>query len=261
MDLSFIGSGNTATVLARKAISSGHRILQVYSPERGHAIRLAEQVSAEAADEISSIKKNTDLLIIAVRDEGLEAVAKRLGSFPATVVHTAGAVSIKALEPAGERFGVLYPLQSLRREAPELPPLTLLTDGNNAESRAIIHEFAVTIAIKVVEADDHTRMRYHLAATVVNNFTNYLYIMARQFCQEEKISFTLLQPLMEETILRLRRMSPDESQTGPAWRNDETTLSKHRQLLTAHPSLNAFYEMFTAEILKFRLTHEDRTPA
>ena len=83
----------------------------------------------------------------------------------------------------------------------------------------------------VLEADDDTRLKYHLAATMVNNFTNYLFAQAESFCKKENISFAVLQPLMEETVIRLRNISPHETQTGPAIRNDLDTLKKHRELL------------------------------
>ncbi len=40
--------------------------------------------------------------------------------------------------------------------------------------------------------------------------------MAELFCKKENISFAVLQPLMEETVIRLRNISPYDTQTGPA---------------------------------------------
>ena len=97
-----------------------------------------------------------------------------------------------------------------------------------------------------------TRLKYHLAATLVNNFTNYLFAMAESFCKKENISFAVLQPLMEETVIRLRNISPAATQTGPAIRNDQNTIQKHRELLNDYPAhIAKFYELFTQEIQKF----------
>ena len=73
------------------------------------------------------------------------------------------------------------------------------------------------------------RLKYHLAATLVNNFTNYLFTVAENFCKKKNISFAILQPLMEETVMRMRNISPAATQTGPAIRNDRLTLEKHRE--------------------------------
>src|SRR5664279_4519642 len=127
----------------------------------------------------------------------------------------------------------------------------MLVDGNIPESKRQIKEFAATISEIVLEADDDTRLKYHLAGTLVNNFTNYLFVLAETFCKKENISFAVLQPLMEETVFRLRNASPRILQTGPAIRNDQVTLQKHRQLLLQYPSLLEFYEKFTKEIQDF----------
>ncbi|MEJ0101166.1 MAG: DUF2520 domain-containing protein [Bacteroidota bacterium] len=43
------------------------------------------------------------------------------------------------------------------------------------------------------------RVKLHVAAIFVSNFTNYLYILAEEYCRREGIDFKLLQPLIEET--------------------------------------------------------------
>jgi hypothetical protein len=43
-------------------------------------------------------------------------------------------------------------------------------------------------------------------------------------------------------------MAPSDAQTGPAVRNDESTIAKHLQLLEAHPQLKEMYQLFTKSI-------------
>jgi predicted short-subunit dehydrogenase-like oxidoreductase (DUF2520 family) len=251
MDIVLIGSGNTATVLGCTSISSGHKIVQVYSRNPEHANKLATRLQTSSTSYISSIEKRADLMIVAIKDEAISAFAKDLGEVKCTIAHTAGAIPMSDLGHSNKLFGVLYPLQSLRKEMVTFPPITMLVDGNTSDSKKRITEFASSISDNVLEADDDTRLKYHLAATVVNNFTNYLFAQAESFCKKENISFAVLQPLMEETVIRLRNISPYETQTGPAERNDQSTLNKHRQLLSAYPSLLEFYEKFTKGIKNF----------
>jgi hypothetical protein len=254
MDIVLIGSGNTATVLGRKSLAAGHRIVQVYSRNASHANQLSIRLGTSSTSYISSIEKRTDLMIIAIKDEAVPAFVKDLGDIKCLLTHTAGAIPMfEAMGLNNKLYGVLYPLQSLRKEMETIPPLTMLIDGNNHESKKLVMEFAVTIAEKVMETDDSTRLKYHLAATIVNNFTNYLFSLAESFCKKENISFAVLQPLMEETVLRLRYNSPGSFQTGPAFRNDKITLEKHRNLLVNYPSLSEFYEKFTKEIQNLNL--------
>jgi len=253
MDIVLIGSGNVATVLGRKSLAAGHRILQVYSRHEDHANHLANRLGARVASSVSAVDKNADLMIIALRDEVLAPFAQALGETKSLLMHTAGALSIHEVRGAAGLYGVLYPLQSLRKEIDLIPPLTILVDGNKIEARDQIKEFASTIAGTVIESDDRTRLKYHLAATVVNNFTNHLFVQAASFCEKENISFAVLQPLIEETVMRLRYVSPIIAQTGPAFRNDHNTIQKHRELLKDYPVIARFYDLFTEEIQKFAL--------
>jgi predicted short-subunit dehydrogenase-like oxidoreductase (DUF2520 family) len=253
MDIVLIGSGNTATVLGRKAKAVGHRIVQVFSRNEEHANQLAVRLSASSTSSINSIEKNADLLIIALKDDIIKSFVQEIGGLKVPIVHTAGAIPMEEISGQNILYGVLYPLQSLRKEIENLPQFTILMDGNNEDSKKLIHEFAVSIAEIVLEADDITRLKYHLAATVVNNFTNHLFAMAESFCENENISFALLQPLMEETVIRLRNASPMSLQTGPAIRNDIITQEKHKQLLLSHPALLEFYEKFTREIQNYHI--------
>ena len=71
MDIVIIGSGNTATVLGRKSLAAGHRIVQVYSRNSSHANTLATRLGTNSTSYISTIEKKADLMIIALRDEAI----------------------------------------------------------------------------------------------------------------------------------------------------------------------------------------------
>jgi len=248
MDILLIGSGNTATVLGRKCLLAGHRIIQVYSRQDEHASRLALHLNTRYTTQISSVEKNADLMIVALRDEAILPFMEAVGVIRFPVAHTAGSVSIEAVKNPGQCYGVVYPLQSLRREIDLIPPITMLVDGNTPETLEVFLRFADSIADQTIRADDTTRLKYHLAATLVNNFTNYLFALTEDFCEMENISFALLQPLIEETVIRLRNISPVSTQTGPAIRNDQLTLDKHRRIIKDYPALSRLYELFTQEI-------------
>jgi len=254
MDIVLIGSGNVATVIGRKSVAAGHRILQVYSRNESHANLLATRLGTVSTSYISTIERKADLTLLALRDEALVPFVKDLGVTSSILAHTAGAVSIGILSSSAEKYGVLYPLQSLRKEIEKMTPLTMLVDGRGPGVKELLKKFASSVSDIVVEADDETRLKYHVTATIVNNFTNHLFAAAASFCEKENISFTVLQPLMEETVMRLRNMSPAQVQTGPALRNDLITLQKHRDILQSYPSLLNFYELFTNEIQKSALS-------
>jgi hypothetical protein len=203
---------------------------------------------SESTSVFSDIKKKADLMIIALADDAVIPFIKTINEINVPVAHTGGAVPLDSVKNPGDLYGVLWPLQSLRKEIEIIPPLTLLVDANKTESREIFMSYARTIAEIVLEADDQSRLKYHLAATLVNNFTNYLFATAENFCKNENISFEVLQPLIEETVMRIRNISPSETQTGAAIRNDLLTLDKHRKIIKNYPNILRLYELFTMEI-------------
>ncbi|HEY4968131.1 MAG TPA: NAD(P)-binding domain-containing protein, partial [Puia sp.] len=68
MDIILIGSGNTATILGRKSIAAGHRIIQVYSRQDEHGRRLAQLLNSSSTSSLSAVEKKADLMIVALAD-------------------------------------------------------------------------------------------------------------------------------------------------------------------------------------------------
>jgi len=110
--------------------------------------------------------------------------------------------------------------------------------------------FAKTFSNDVTVAGDQERLRYHIAAVLVSNFTNHLYAVAERFCEKEKINFKNLLPLINEVTSRINLTSPYDVQTGPAIREDISTLNLHLQVLSAHPDIKYLYLKLSESILK-----------
>jgi predicted short-subunit dehydrogenase-like oxidoreductase (DUF2520 family) len=243
-----IGTGNTAVVLSRKMKAAGHRIVQVMGRNKTAAEALAAQVDSTFSSEWIEINENADVYIIAVSDCAISEVAKGLNLHGKKIVHTAGAVSIKVLQPYASHYGVFYPLQTLSKSSEHLPEIPVVIDASDEATLQILETLAQSISVHVEKATDEDRARMHLAAVFCNNFTNHLYALADQFCKKEGIQFSVLLPLIEETAVRLRQMPASTSQTGPAVRNDTATIDKHLALLEKYPQLQLIYSMFTKSI-------------
>ena len=251
MEVVIIGSGNTATVLGTKMLQAGHEILQVISRQEAHAARLASALNSTYSTGLSAIRREAELYLVALSDNALYELGANLSLPGKLVVHTAGTVSKEVLRKVSAHSGVLYPLQSLRKEILPFPEIPLLIDAHEPEDRVRLADFARTISASVREAGDEERLRLHLAAVVVNNFTNYLYTMAADFCGREKVDFLLLLPLIKETAARLSHYPPRDVQTGPAVRGDEITIQKHLNLLSNHKEMMEFYQLFSKKIEAF----------
>ena len=244
-----LGSGNTATILCELIAKAGHDIVQIASRNEENAKTLASSYLATAASLKSPQFADADIYIVALHDAALDHFDMS-GLKNKLVVHTAGAVSINALKDTSSTYGVLYPLQTLSKYSDHIPEIPFLIDGNNQETLHRILGFAKTLSVNVSEANDTERLNYHVAAVFVSNFTNHMYALAEIYCGKERLDFKNLFPLIDETTLRAKQISPFLSQTGPAIRNDIYTLNRHLQALSSNPDLKYIYLKMTESIIK-----------
>jgi len=249
MKIVIIGSGNVATALGRLFVKNNHEIIQVVSRNVDHAKVLANELNCPFIDDSGIIDRSADLYLIAISDGALYSLNNKIHLEKKLVLHTAGSVPKNVLKDISVNYGVLYPLQSLRKEVNSQNDIPFLIDGSSEETLTMIEDFAKSISMNVEKASDDKRLKLHVAAVVVSNFTNHLFALAEDFCSKENIDFKLLAPLIKETADRTATLSPAEMQTGPAVRNDVFTLDKHLQLLANHPKLKYVYLKLTDSII------------
>ncbi|MBE7170718.1 MAG: DUF2520 domain-containing protein [Williamsia sp.] len=247
MNIVIIGTGNVATVFGRLLAQAGHRILQVFGRNPDAAVALARELQASACSSWEEIAWGADLYLFALSDKAFHELRPlRLAS--GMVVHTAGSVPIDVLKSFSPNYGVLYPLQSLRKEMPVLTGVPLLVNAGNKETEEKLMELAGSISADARVTSDEARLQYHVAAVFVNNFTNHLYAVAENFCRQQGLDFSLLLPLALETTRRLSLVSPADVVTGPAVRNDQVTIQKHLELLHTYPPMQTLYNQLTDSI-------------
>lgn len=249
MDIVIIGSGNVAAVLGRKFKGAGHSITQVYSRNIAAAAELANEWNTVSTNDKSKILSSAAFYLIAVSDDAIDDVVKELQLPGKIIAHTAASVSMDILKSVSRHYGIFYPVQSLRKEMKELPDVPILIDGSDEQTINSLENLARSISSEnVVLAGDEERLKLHVAAVVVNNFVNHLYLLAAEYCKNEKLDFRQLLPLIEETASRLKTSSPKELQTGPAIRHDSASIHKHLDLLKNHPQLKNLYVLLTESI-------------
>lgn len=250
MNIVIIGTGNTATILGRKFKGAGHQIVQVFGRDASAASKLAYEFETESTNYWSVVKKDADIYLVAVKDDAIPDVAAHLSVQGKIVVHTAASVSKDILKKVSNHYGVFYPLQSLRKEQEGNPEVPIYIDAGDHKTKKILENLAHSISgEQVAEANDDARLKLHVAAVIVSNFVNYLYVMAEEYCRRENIDFKNLLPLIEETAERIKSISPKQAQTGPAFRHDMDTINKHLEILQAYPHLKKLYQFMTESIL------------
>jgi predicted short-subunit dehydrogenase-like oxidoreductase (DUF2520 family) len=253
MNIVIIGSGNVATVLGRKFRAAGHTILQVYSRNASSGSQLAYELDTESTNYKSMINKNADVYIVAVSDNAIRDATDDLKLRGKVVAHTAASVPKEILKDVSDHYGVFYPLQSLRKEMKVFTEFPVFFDASDDTAKKVLEKLAHSIAREnVTEAGNDERLKLHVAAVFVSNFVNHLYTLTENYCRKEGLDFKQLWPLIEETALRIKDISPKKVQTGPAMRNDSDTIHKHLELLKDHPQMKSLYVLLTESIQQMK---------
>jgi predicted short-subunit dehydrogenase-like oxidoreductase (DUF2520 family) len=255
MRITLIGSGNVATHLAAAFKNAGHYIVQVYSRDMQNAALLAYHVKAEPIDSFEQINTETDLFVIAVKDEAIGQVAEKLAPYQKLMVHTSGATDLYTLLAFTDNAGVFYPLQtfSKTREV-DFRNVPLCIESADADITKTLEQLAQSISNKVYRVNSAQRKVLHLAAVFANNFPNYLYNIAQQILQKNQLDFDLLRPIIAETAQKVQHNLPAGMQTGPAVRNDEITMNHHLELLKNEPDLQELYKLISQGIIKMDIS-------
>lgn len=173
-----------------------------------------------------------DICLIAVSDDAIPPIAKELKDTDALVAHTAGAVTIKALETI-PRKGVFYPLQSfIHNLAVDWNKIPICLEAENQDDMKILKSLARLLSKEVHEISEQQRLHLHTAAVFANNFCNHLLDTSQQIFEKTALPFSLLHPLIKETFERGLTHKAKQVQTGPAKRNDLKTQEKHLAILS-----------------------------
>lgn len=253
MKISIIGSGNVATHLAKAITNSDLNLVDVYSKTYEHAQALAQTCNARAITELSDLNSEIDLLIVAINDDALPAMATQLKNLNIPVVHTSGSTSIEVFNSEAHAYGVLYPLQTFSKSKhiviEEVP--FFIEASNDALNQQLI-ALCNSLRVNFQTINSQQRMALHISAVFACNFSNYLYSIAEDLLKSNGLEFDLLKPLIAETAEKIKEISPRDAQTGPAKRNDQATIQKHIEALEVHTDWQMLYKALSEGIKKSR---------
>lgn len=207
-----VGNGNVATHL-KKAFLNAKNVA-------------VTQIKSRNLD----IIPKADVTIIAVSDNAIAKVSAKINN--PFVVHTSGAFAKDNLKNNTHK-GVFYMLQSFTKEKEiDFSKVPFCLEADTKKEYQLLNTLATAIkGTTIYKIDSNQRKKLHVAAVFVNNFTNHLFKIGNDICKESNIPFQILQPLIEETFLKIQTLSPEQSQTGPAVRNDTKTIENHLELL------------------------------
>ncbi len=253
MKIVIIGAGNVGTQLAIALTKSGLKPVQIFSRNKNKAVKLGFLTDSKVATESSDLE-DADVYFLAVKDDAITEVASYPRLKNKFLVHTAGSVDMNVLSRFTKTYGVLYPLQTIKKTAEldffEDVPLCL--EASDTDHLTILKQIAEKISEKVYVIDSEQRLKVHIAAVFANNFVNHLFAIANKIAENSGVDKEILKPLIRKTFENVLNYNAVEIQTGPAIRNDLSTLEKHIKVLQDfNTEIGELYKVLTESIKKF----------
>ncbi|AZJ36348.1 Rossmann-like and DUF2520 domain-containing protein [Tenacibaculum singaporense] len=242
--VAIIGGGNVATHLANAFNKKNEvSLVQMYARNIEQIHHLKEVTPITNSIELLT---EADVYIIAVSDDAIGDVSRKIKQKNGLVVHTSGSVAMQSLQNTG-RKGIFYLLQSFSKDKDvNFNEIPFCLEAENEDDLQLLETLAKSIGKKIYRINSEQRKRLHVAAVFVNNFTNHMYKIGADICNEYQVPFEVLLPLIQETAQKITELSPESAQTGPAKRNDQKTIQNHLALLNAEQQ--EIYKLITKSI-------------
>lgn len=248
--ISIVGGGNVGSHLAAALHGAKLPLKQILVRNLAKSTYFKDVLDLEVIDDPSKFLP-VDLIILAVTDDSLVDVAKWIHPGEAILAHVSGTMPFNLLTEYSAHCAVFYPLQTFSQGRDvDFGDIPIFLQAANELDLAKLQALAGQLSETVVIATDDMRRNLHLSAVFVSNFNNALNGMADELLAKAGISFDYLKPLILETAAKACKLDPVKGQTGPARRNDQSTLALHRNMLAVEKEKLMVYNTITEYILK-----------
>lgn len=251
-----IGCGNVAWHIAKRITALKIFSVTVYNHRENVDLkRFSKELNCRTITTLEAIERDADFYFICVGDKNIAAVSRKINcdDSSAVVLHTSGSLGLDEIKSKQANKGVFYPLQTFsKKDLVNWKEVPLILEASNEHAKRKIRELAKYFGGQTLFLSYSERLHLHLAAVLVNNFSNALFVSASDLLESSGIKngFKLLRPLIEQTATKVQVLLPVEAQTGPAKRNDTLILEKHLKLLSKEKQLKKLYKQFTKLISK-----------
>ena len=241
-----------AALAAALAGTAGWKVI-AWDRRPARVATLARRVPVERAPSLRELATSAPWLLLAVRDEALPDVARRLAAElagarpPRVVLHLAGALPAAVLAPLrdGDRpaLGVFHPVVSLAgaSSAGALAGAYATVSGDPAAVRAA-RRVARAVGLAPVPVRDDLRPLLHAGAVLAAGDLVALLAAAEQAVRAAGVPAArarrLLVALARTALANLEAHGPRAALTGPAARGDRETIRRHLAALAGAPGID-----------------------
>jgi len=259
--VALVGPGKVGSSLARWLLARGAEVGVVARRTGASLPRWAVAAGARAARVEELATGDCDLLLIAVPDAAVEAVAAALAARPQAPValHTSGLLTAEALAPlrrAGTAVGGLHPLRAFPRPLPSLTfaSRTFFAVQGDPPAVELASRIASAFGAPHAEVTGQARPLYHLAATWAAGGAVTLLGAAVDLHARAAVDAAAAGGLAELARGALAAVvdpaSPVVSLTGPLVRGEASYLDQLAALREAFPELHPLAVLVALEGLR-----------
>ncbi|MDO8999924.1 MAG: DUF2520 domain-containing protein [Bacteroidota bacterium] len=246
-----IGCGNLAWHLARRFSGLKNYELFIYNHKPNTLLNdFRTKLKCTTHSSLANIIPDADFYFICVTDKFVSQVAKKINlNKPISIlIHTSGSLKINELGNKANT-AVFYPVQTFsKQDEINWKETPIIIEAKNKIVQTKIAKLAKLFSENSINLDYKQRLKIHLAAVLVNNFTNALFVAAGDLIPKNSGNKFLL-PLIKQTVLKIEHMDPLLAQTGPAKRNDSVVMKKHLKLLSQNEELKYIYKQLSELIV------------
>lgn len=242
--ISVVGFGNVGSHLVRSFDDAEIEVTHVLSKNSNHSEFSDLKSNVNLVHDISDLPED-QLILLCIPDDQIKNTIESIN--PDTpIAYTSGSVELKTIDR--NNVGVFYPLQTFTKGKPlNIFETPFFIESKDKELSQQLFDLGWKLSRKVEYADSDTRKKLHLAAVFVNNFTNHMNFIAKEYLDSHELNYEYLIPLLQETANKLIETSPVDAQTGPARRKDFSIIEKHVESLKG--SYQEIYRVVTQSIL------------
>jgi predicted short-subunit dehydrogenase-like oxidoreductase (DUF2520 family) len=250
--ITIVGAGNMAWHLAHAFSKTDIKIECIINRniDKGKELALDIGTNYSANFELSGCK--SQFIIVAISDSSIVEVLEKTNPVNTIIIHTSGSIGIDIFKNKAFNYGVLYPFQSLTRKIEiDFSKVPIFIDASDEITLQSIHFLASKISGSICSLNSEQRRKLHLAGVLLNNFTNHITTLAFDYLDKNGLNKDYAIPLLEETIHKIKKIGPRESQTGPARRNNKEIMEMHLEMLKEDLRLKNLYKVISDSIIAY----------
>lgn len=224
------GYGNLGRHLTSLFLSRGIKVAGIFSEQQHDNTSIA----FFGRQLVNEKLQDGDILFVTCKDDSLVDVLQSIQNNRVYKIICSGAAQISDFNGV-TLLGVWYPLYSFSRDLKiDWSKVPVFIEYTDEQTGKILKQLNLELGIKSKTLNSENRSKLHLAAVFANNFVNACLIATSEILNgSEQINFSDLLPIIEQTIEKVKDMSPLDCQTGPAKRNDLLTMKRHMDMLNS----------------------------